>query len=93
MAKKKALAPKIPKGHAMSRTAAALRLRTIRDQNVHHHKTHQDRLLLAKSIAEKNARATQELEYDSLLGASLHKGLGATAITRLADLKALLNKG
>ena len=77
----------------MSRTAAALRLRTIRDQNVHHHKTHQDRLLLAKSIAEKNARVNQELEYDRLLGASLHKGLGATAAARLDDLKTLLNKG
>ena len=77
----------------MSRTAAALRLRTIRDQNVHHHKTDQDRLLLAKSIAEKNARVNQDLEYDRLLGASLHKGLGATATARLADLKTLLNKG
>ena len=90
---KKALAPKLPKGPAMSRTAAALRLRTIRDQNVHHHKTHQGRPLLAKSIAEKNARVNQELEYDRLLGASLHKGLGATATARLADLKPLLNKG
>ena len=91
--RKKALAPKLPKGPAMSRTAAALRLRTKRDQNVHHHKTHQGRLLLAKSIAEKNARVNQELEYDRLLGASLHKGLGATATARLADLKTLLNKG
>ena len=91
--KKKALAPKLPKGPAMSRTAAALRLRTIRDQNLHHHKTHQDRLLLAKSIAEKNARVNQDLEYDRLLGASLHKGLGATATARLAELKTLLNKG
>ena len=91
--KKKALAPKLPKGPAMSRTAAALRLRTIRDQNVHHHKTHQDRLLLAKSIAEKNARVNQDLEYDRLLGASLHKGLGATATARLADSKTLLNEG
>ena len=91
--KKKALAPKLPRAPAMSRTAAALRLRTIRDQNVQHHKTHQGRLLLAKSIAEKHARVNQEMEYDSLLGASLHKGLGATATARLADLKTLLNKG
>ena len=91
--KKKALAPKLPKGPAMSRTAAALRLRAIRDQNLHHHKTHQDRLLFAKSIAEKNARVNQDLEYDRLLGASLHKGLGATATARLAELKTLLNKG
>ena len=93
MANKKALAPKLPRAPAMSRTAAALRLRTIRDQNVHHHKTHQGRLLLAKSIAEKNARVNQEMEYDRLLGASLHKGLGATAIARLADFNTLLNKG
>ena len=92
MKKKKALAPKLPNA-SMSRTAAALRLRTIRDQNVHHHKTHQDRLLLAKSVAEKNARVNQELEYDRLLGASLHKGLGAYAIARLDALKAALNKG
>ena len=91
--KKKAFAPKLPKTPGMSRTAAAWRLRTIRDQNVHHHKTHQGRLLLAKSVAEKNARVNQELEYDRLLGASLHKGLGATAIARLDALKALLNKG
>ena len=90
--KKKAFAPKLPRAPAMSRTAAALRLKTIRDPNVHHHKTHQDRLLLAKSIAEKNARVNQELEYDKLLGGSLHKGLGATAIARLPDLNTLLNK-
>ena len=70
-----------------------MRLRTIRDQNVHHHKTHQDRLLLAKSVAEKNARVNQEMEYDRLMGASLHKGLGTIAIARLDNLKALLNKG
>ena len=90
---KKKYAPKLPKAPAMSRTAAAMRLRTIRDQNVAHHKTHQDRLLLAKSVAEKNARTNQELEYNRLLGATLHSGLGATAIARLADLKTLLNKG
>ena len=93
MAKKKALAPKLPRAPVMSRTVAALRLRTIRDQNVHHHRTHQDRLLLAKSIAEKNARVNQEIEYDRLLGASLHKGLGATAMSRLDELKAVLKKG
>ena len=93
MAKKKALAPRLPKAPAMSRTAAALRLRTIRDQNVHHHRTHQGRLLLAKSIAEKNARVNQEMEYDRLLGASLHKGLAATAMSRLDELKAVLKKG
>ena len=92
--KKKALAPKLPKAPPMSRTAAALRLRTIRDQNLHHHKTHQDRLLLAKSISEKNARLNHEMEYDRLLGASLHGGgLGASAIARLGNLKTLLNKG
>ena len=91
--KKKALAPKLPKSLGLSRAVAAMRLRTIRDQNVHYHKTHQDRLLLAKSVAEKNARVNQELEYDRLLGASLHKGLGATAIARLDALKTLLNKG
>ena len=91
--KKKALAPKLPRAPAMSRTAVALRLRTIRDQNVHHNKTHQDRLLLAKSIAENNARVNQYMEYDKLLGASLHKGLGATAIARLDALKTVLNKG
>ena len=69
----------------MSRTAAALRLMTIRDQNLIHHKTHQDRLLLAKSVAKKNARLNQDMEYDRLLGASLHKGLGATAAARLDD--------
>ena len=91
--KKKPFAPKLPKAPAISRTAAAMRLRTIRDQNVHYHKTHQDRLLLAKSVAEKNARVNQEMEYNRLLGASLHKGLGAIAIARLDNLKTLLNKG
>ena len=90
--KKKALAPKLPKA-PMSRSAAALRLRTIRDQNLIHHKTHQGRLLLAKSIAEKNARVNQEMEYDRLLGASLHPGgLGSYAIARLDELKTVLNK-
>ena len=91
--KKKPFTPQLPKAPAISRSGAAMRLRTIRDQNVHHHKTHQDRLLLAKSVAENNARVNQEMEYDRLMGASLHKGLGAIAIARLDNLKALLNKG
>ena len=89
---KKPFAPKLPKPPAISRTAAAMRLRTIRDQNVHHRNTHQGRFLLAKSVAENDARVNQEMEYDGLLGASLHKGLGATAIARIDNFKTLLNK-
>ena len=88
--KKKPFAPQLPKAPAISRTAAAMRIRTIRDQNVHYHKTHQDRLLLAKSVAENNARVNPYMEYNRLLGASLHKGLGAIAIARLDNLITLL---
>ena len=89
--RKKALALQLPKA-PMSRTVAALRLRTISDQNVIPHRAHQGCFLLAKGNAEKNARVNQEMEYDRLLGASLHPGLGSYAIARLDDLKTLLNK-
>ena len=77
----------------MSRAVAAMRLRTIRDQNVNVHKTAQDQLKLADSIEQKNARTSQQLEYNRLLGASSFGRLTPFAIGRLEDLKKVLNKG
>ena len=77
----------------MSRAAAALRFRTLNDNHVKHHKAYHDRLLLAQSVAQKSARTNHELEYDRLLGASLHGQLGGYAVDRLAALKTFLNKG
>ena len=90
--KKKAVAPKLPRRRAMSRSAAALRLRTINDNHVQRQKAHNDRLSLAQSVAEKTARTNHEIEYNSLLGASLHGHLSGYAIDKLASLKKLLGK-
>ena len=84
-------APAKPKPQ-MSRHAAALRLRTIRDQNVRHHKAHTDRLKLAEGVMQKTARNSYELEYNRLLGAAQFNRLTPFAIGRLQDLKSLLNK-
>ena len=89
---KKAVAPKLPQRPAMSRSAAALRLRTINDNHVQHQRQHNDRLALAKSVAEKTARNNHELEYNSLLGASLHGRLSGLAIDKLASLTNRLGK-
>ena len=90
--KKKGVAPKPPKAPVMSRTAAALRLRTINDNNVQRHKAHNGRLLMAKNVAEKNAGTNNDIEYNALLGASLHGHLSGCAVDRLAALKTYLHK-
>ena len=90
--KKKAAAPKLPNAPVISRTAAALRIRTINDNNVQRHKFHNDRLNLAKSVAEKTARSNHEIEYNQLFGHSLHGRLGPMAIAKLAALKTYLGK-
>ena len=78
--KKKIVAPKLPRAPVMSRTAAALRMRNINENHVQRPKTHNDRLLLAKSVAEKTARTNHEIEYNTLLGASLHGHLSGYAV-------------
>ena len=90
--KKKIAAPKLPRAPVMSRTAAALRMRNINENHVHRQKTHNDRLLLAKSVAEKTARTNHEIEYNSLLGASRHGHISGYAVDRLAALKTYLHK-
>jgi len=89
---KKKAAPKLPKAPAMSRSAAALRIRTINGNPVQRHKAHNDRLSLAKSVAEKTARTNHEIEYNQLLGHSLHGRLGPLAADKLAALKTYLGK-
>ena len=76
----------------MSRMADAMKLRTIRDQNVHATKHHHDRLMLAKSIEEKLLFTNRELEYYRLLGATQFGRMSAFAAGRLEDLKTVLNK-
>ena len=90
--KKKVAAPKLPKAPVMSRSAAALRIRTINENNVQRQKFHNDRLNLAKSIAEKTARTNHENEYNQLSGHSLHGRLGGHAADKLAALKTYLGK-
>ena len=90
--KKKAAAPKLPNAPVMSRTDAALRIRTINENNVQRQKFHNGRLNLAKSVAEKTARTNHEIEYNQLLGHSLHGRLGQMAANKLTALKTYLGK-
>ena len=72
--------------------AAAMRLRTIRGQNVHAAQSHNDRLMLAISIEEKRLATNRELEYNRLVGTSQFGRMTPYAIARLEDLKHMLNK-
>ena len=85
-------APKAPKaGKApISRQAAAQRLSTIRAQNIHKQKAHQDRLLHAESVLQKQAIENRRMEHDCLAGAYQFSSLSAQAMGRLEDLKKLL---
>ena len=53
-----------------SRKAAALRLTTIRTQNIHKQKAHHDRLKFSEEAEHRTARANQELEWQRLTGAA-----------------------
>ena len=77
---------------AMGREAAALRLRTINDNHVQRHWGHNDRLLLAKSVAEKNARTNYDIQYNAPLGASKHGALSGYAVDHLGALNTYLGK-
>ena len=59
----------------MTKKAAVDRLRTIRDQNVIHHRGPQDRLALAECVMKADARRNHVLEYNRLLAASAYGGL------------------
>ena len=80
--------PKAP----MSRKAAALRLTTIRTQNMHKQKANLDRLRFAEEVEQKTARAYQELEWQRLTGASQFGAMTPYSLGRLADLKRVLGK-
>ena len=84
-------APKASKARkTLSRKAAVERLNTIRAQNIHKQKAHQDRLLHAESVLQKQALANRQMEHDRLAGAYAHSRLSASAIGRLEDLKKVL---
>ena len=88
---KRAAKPARPKlATKMNKSTAAIRLRTIRDQNVIAHRGHQDRLALAESVMRADARRNHELEYNKLLGASAFGGLSAYSLARLEDLKKVI---
>ena len=72
-----------------SRKAAALRLATIRTQNIHKQKAHMDRLRFAEEVEQKTARNNHDLEWQRLTGAAHAGAMTAYSIARLADLKRL----
>ena len=89
--KKRAAKPAKPKlATKMNKSTAAMRLPTIRDQNVIAHRGHQGRLALAESVMRADARRNQELECNKLLGASAFGGLSAYSLARLEDLKKVI---
>ena len=89
--KNKIAAPKLPRAPTMSRSAAALRLGTINDNHVQRHKAHHGRVLFAKRVAENTARNNHNLEYNAILGASLHCILSGYAIDKLGALQTYLH--
>ena len=76
----------------MSRKAAALRLTTIRTQNIHKQKANMDRLKFAEEVEQKTARNNHDLEWQRLTGAAQAGAMTAYSIGRLADLKRVLGK-
>ena len=76
----------------MPRKAAALRLATIRTQDIHKQKANMDRLKFAEEVEQKTARANQELEWQRLTGAAQTGAMTADSIGRLADIKRVLGK-
>ena len=76
----------------LSRKAAALRLATIRTQNIHKQKANMDRLRFAEEVEQKTARNNHDLEWQRLTGAAQAGAMTAYSIARLADLKRVLGK-
>ena len=76
----------------MSRKAAALRLATIRTQNINKQKANMGRLKFAEEVEQKTARANQELEWQRLTGAAQASAITPYSLGRLVDLKRVLGK-
>ena len=71
---------------------ATARAQTIRRENVHRHKGHQESIAMNDRIRQAQVHNQLTIERDHLLGASLHGKLQEAAINRLQDLKTLLAK-
>ena len=71
---------------------ATARAQTIRRENVHRHKDHQEAIAMNDRIRQAQVHNQMSIERDHLLGASLHGTLQTHALNLLTDLKALLAK-
>ena len=82
--------PKVPR--KMGLKEATARARTIRRDNVHRHKAHQEAIAMNNWIRLAQVHNQLSIERDHLLGAPLHGKLQTHAFSRLQELKTLLAK-
>ena len=82
--------PKVPR--KMGLKEATARAQTIRRENVHRHKAHQEAIAMNDRIRLAQVHNQLSIERDHLLGASLHGKLQTQAHNRLQELKTLLAK-
>ena len=82
--------PKAPR--KMGLKEATARAQTIRRENVHRHKAHQEAIAMNDRIRLAQVHNQMSIERDHLHGASLHGKLQTHAFNRLKELKTLLAK-
>ena len=82
--------PKVPR--KMGLKEATARAQTIRREDVHRHKAHQEAIAMNDRIRLAQVHNQLPIERDPLLGASLHGNLQTHAHNRLQELKTLLAK-
>ena len=82
--------PKVPRKLTLKEATA--HDQTIRRDNVHRHKAHQEAIAMYDRIRLAQVHNQLPIERDHLLGASLHGKLQTHAFNRLKELKTLLAK-
>ena len=82
--------PKVPR--KMGLKEATARAQTIRRDDLHRHKAHQEAIAMNDRIRLAQVHNQLSIERDHLFGASLHGKLQTHAFNRLQELKTLLAK-
>ena len=93
MKKRVAGLPKIPKAAPPKKfdlKRAALMTKTIRAQNIDHHKKCAETNAHRVAVIRAQNRNTLVNEYNNILAASVHGSLRGLAVQRMADLQRIL---